>query len=470
MPALDPRTILLISGLLYITMPLVIFLALREQKNTMITHWVVGGEIFGLGIMLVGGRGQMPDWASYDLAHLCLFAGNLTRIHALRLEIHRASKPKTMMGLLAALFGIYLVARASDPQQLLSYYVSLFTLALTFGWISLLSRQLAGHSHLSSAHWMGHIYLLLTVIVCIRLLQVMSGHSLPGIMSQDVFSLAIPMAGMFAAVLGNTTYMGVYLERATRQQLRQAKEAARRSESMRLSNQIAQLDRQRSMGLIAMSLAHEISQPLSNIHMIAERAELSALKSQPADPARVKSIADILRNIQNATDIIERLRNYIKAKNSPRQNVNLTDLHHNVLSLLGDWLRTELVETHTDAPSTPVMAHVDPVQISQILVNLYRNGAQASAGQDQHQLHIRIAQEQNRAVLQVRDNGPGFSAAMLNNSAEPFLSAKTDGLGVGLTISRHIAQQHQGTLTLGNASEGGAVVTLSLPLAASDAT
>ena len=43
MPALDPRTILLISGLLYITMPLVIFLALREQKNTMITHWVVGG-------------------------------------------------------------------------------------------------------------------------------------------------------------------------------------------------------------------------------------------------------------------------------------------------------------------------------------------------------------------------------------------------------------------------------------------
>lgn len=465
MTFLDQRTVLFISGMLYLFMPMVVLLGLREQRNAMVTNWVAGGEIFGLGILLVAGRGFVPDWVSYDLAHLCLFAGNLVRVHALRLEIHGTRKPHAVVGLLAVLFGLYLTARATDLWQLHSYYVSLFTLALTFGWLGLLSRQLAQQSRLSSARWMGHLYLLLAAIICIRLLQVMLGHASPGIMSNDPFSMAMPLGGMFTAVLGNTIYMGVYLERAVRRQIEQAQESARLSENMRLSHQIAQLDRQRGIGLIATSLAHEISQPLTNIHMIAERAELDALKTQASDPMRVKSMTDIMHNVEHATAIVGRLRNYIKAKDSTHQRVDLIDIHHNVLQLLGDWLQSQGAQIHTELPASPVHVMADPVQISQILVNLYRNAVQASQGQDQHHLHIGIARADGLALLMVQDNGPGFNEAMLQDTPPTFFSAKADGLGVGLNISRNIAQQHQGHLTLANAPDGGAMVTLSLPAA-----
>ena len=465
MTFLDQRTVLFISGMLYLFMPMVVLLGLREQRNAMVANWVAGGEIFGLGILLVAGRGFVPDWVSYDLAHLCLFAGNLVRVHALRLEIHGTRKPHAVVGLLAVLFGLYLTARATDLWQLHSYYVSLFTLALTFGWLGLLSRQLAQQSRLSSARWMGHLYLLLAAIICIRLLQVMLGHASPGIMSNDPFSMAMPLGGMFTAVLGNTIYMGVYLERAVRRQIEQAQESARLSENMRLSNQIAQLDRQRGMGLIATSLAHEISQPLTNIHMIAERAELDALKTQASDPMRVRNMTDIMHNVEHATAIVGRLRNYIKAKDSTHQRVDLVDIHHNVLQLLGDWLQSQGAQIHAELPASPVHVMADPVQISQILVNLYRNAVQASAGQDQHHLRIAIGLTDGWAMLTVKDNGPGFPAAMLQGKSEPLFSAKADGLGVGLNISRNIAQQHQGHLTLANAPEGGAMATLSLPAA-----
>ncbi len=68
----DTRTAFLIAGLLYFLMPLVVWMALRTQKTTSIAQWCIGGELFGLGLLLISLRSQVPDWISYDLAALCM--------------------------------------------------------------------------------------------------------------------------------------------------------------------------------------------------------------------------------------------------------------------------------------------------------------------------------------------------------------------------------------------------------------
>jgi signal transduction histidine kinase len=82
------------------------------------------------------------------------------------------------------------------------------------------------------------------------------------------------------AIVGNIGFLGMFIERMNRETLESAKVQARQEEATRLSEQIAQLDRRRSVGEIAASLAHELSQPLTNIYLIADRMEMSLQQRQ----------------------------------------------------------------------------------------------------------------------------------------------------------------------------------------------
>jgi signal transduction histidine kinase len=86
--------------------------------------------------------------------------------------------------------------------------------------------------------------------------------------------------GVVTAIVSNIGFLGMHIERMNREALESAKVQARQEEATRLSEQIAQLDRRRSVGEIAASLAHELSQPLTNIYLIADRMELSLQQRQ----------------------------------------------------------------------------------------------------------------------------------------------------------------------------------------------
>ena len=105
----------------------------------------------------------------------------------------------------------------------------------------------------------------------------------------------------------------------------------------------------------------------------------------------------------------------------------------------------------------------DRVQLSQIVVNLYRNAMQAMATVDRRELVVDVRNEGAQVVLCMTDSGIGFSARALENMGTEFFTTKPEGLGVGIMISRSIAEQHGGTLTFVNAPQGGAVATLALP-------
>ena len=121
------------------------------------------------------------------------------------------------------------------------------------------------------------------------------------------------------------------------------------------------------------------------------------------------------------------------------------------------------VERQVPAVSPPVMA--DAVQIQQVLVNLLKNAAEALAQHDgQRTILIYVRFGKRQVTVRVADSGPGVAPEIQDALFEPFTTHKSDGLGLGLAISRTIVQAHGGTISIGESPLGGAALEFTLPL------
>jgi len=146
------------------------------------------------------------------------------------------------------------------------------------------------------------------------------------------------------------------------------------------------------------------------------------------------------------------------------QTLDLVQAHASVVQLLKDWMHSEHVVLDVQAPPTSLPVQGDAVQLAQVMMNLYRNAIEATAGQARRAVYARLYAHDGGAVLDIGDNGPGFSAESLAAPPDSFYTSKPEGLGMGLLISEQIARRHHGELTVRNAPSGGALVTLTLPL------
>ena len=106
-------------------------------------------------------------------------------------------------------------------------------------------------------------------------------------------------------------------------------------------------------------------------------------------------------------------------------------------------------------------ASFDTVQLEQALINLLKNARES--GSDADGIELSVARAAQGFAIEVRDRGPGFTMAALENALVPFYSTKETGTGLGLTLCREIIEAHGGRLRIANREGGGAVVSLWLP-------
>jgi C4-dicarboxylate-specific signal transduction histidine kinase len=333
--------------------------------------------------------------------------------------------------------------------------------AAVLAWLGLLARDIYRRDQSISAQWIFVCYLALAAVLVIRIPGVLLGVSEPTAMTQDPLSSLLIFLGVVTAIVGNIGFLGIHIERMNREALESAKVQARQEEATRLSEQIAQLDRRRSVGEIAASLAHELSQPLTNIYLIADRMELSLQQRQ--DDSLNKYFEDLNRNTQKAGDILGRIRTFIQSKHTHFERVELSQVITDVSALIHDLAYNESVDLQVSFPPQGLAVWADPVQLSQIFMNVLRNAIQATHGQPSRQLRIRVWRNGAMAHITLTDNGPGLPPEALSQAGTAFFTTKSEGLGVGLSISKSIAQQHGGSLSIGNSPKGGAVVELQLP-------
>jgi len=217
-------------------------------------------------------------------------------------------------------------------------------------------------------------------------------------------------------------------------------------------------------------IAHETNQPLAAFVTNGD-AGLRWLSREPPniDAARM-SVEKMIANARRASDVIARLRALARRSEAEHLPLDLNDAVEDTLLLV----QRELAERRValDLSIDPGMPAVlgDRVQLQQVIINLVMNGLQAMEGvAGSRRLRIATRRETSEAgetvVLEVTDSGTGFSTQDAGKLFNAFYSTKSNGMGMGLSISRSIVESHRGQISAAAGEQRGATFTVRLPLA-----
>ncbi len=234
-------------------------------------------------------------------------------------------------------------------------------------------------------------------------------------------------------------------------------EAERRFRAAR--EELAQANRLGSLGQITAGVAHEINQPVAAIRTFAENAE-TFLDRDQIGPVR-GNLAQIIDLTARIGSITAELRTFARRRTPARGAIGLGSVVDGALLILGERAR-EIVTV--DLP--PVMRDTrvagDRVRLEQIVVNLLQNALDAVEGVARPRILIAAAASGNDVTVTVGDNGRGVDPAIADQLFAPFVSAKPEGLGLGLAIARDIAREFGGELEIGTSALDGAAFLLKL--------
>lgn len=249
--------------------------------------------------------------------------------------------------------------------------------------------------------------------------------------------------------------------------LRPRKEAEARMNQLQAD--LLHLARVSAMDEMGAALAHELNQPLTAVMLYLQAIQRAAARAVEGGNCAdlVQGILDkAVKEAGRAGNIIQRMRHFVEKRDPERKLTDFNPLVDDALDLtmLGHKRGTRLIRQFSADLPAPA---IDAVQIQQIVVNLVRNALEATKEIADPVVTVRTSTRDGKLALDVEDNGPGIPADAMANLFKAFSTSKRTGLGLGLAISRTIAQNHGGDLTVDPGGGGrGACFSLLLPIPA----
>jgi C4-dicarboxylate-specific signal transduction histidine kinase len=236
---------------------------------------------------------------------------------------------------------------------------------------------------------------------------------------------------------------------------------------LRQRMELAHATRVSTMGQLAASLAHELTQPLGAILRNTEAAELFLQKETP-DLTEIRSILqDIREDDQRAGNVIERMSSLLKRRPVELKPLELAELIKDTLALVRSDAQARQVKINLEIPERPPTVRGDRVHIQQVLLILILNAmdamAKVTAERRTLTLNVRLLNKQFVQVA-VIDSGTGIPPERQPRVFEPFFTTKPEGMGMGLAIAQAIIEAHDGEIQAANNSGGGAVFKFTLAI------
>ena len=213
------------------------------------------------------------------------------------------------------------------------------------------------------------------------------------------------------------------------------------------------------------AVAHELNQPLTALMLYLQVAG-NRLDPDIGDNSAVVALIDkASREVQRASDILSRIQAFVSKREVETKVMSLKDIVDDGLELGTMGFTAPGAIITKDFPDGLPSVKADPVQIQQIVVNLIRNALQAVRGRARKRVMQSMRLERDYVEFIVEDTGAGLTPEQAENIFKPFISdGKSGGMGIGLSISRTIAQTHGGYLKAACGEMGkGAKFTLGLP-------
>lgn len=249
--------------------------------------------------------------------------------------------------------------------------------------------------------------------------------------------------------------IGVAIERAHLYEVAQR----RAVEIERSHRQLVQSEKLAATGRLAMSLAHEINNPLQAIqnclHLVLEFELEEDRRRYYLDMAR--------EEVERLSVLVQSMLDFYRPARSEQPTADVQTVIERVLALADQKLRNNQIELALDFPPDRAVAQIAPDQLGQVCLNLIMNSIEAMEDGGRLSIAAHANGEWIEAVF--ADNGPGIPAADLPHIFEPFYTTKSEGTGLGLAISFTIIERHGGTLQVASQPGAGATFTLRLPKA-----
>ncbi len=294
-----------------------------------------------------------------------------------------------------------------------------------------------------------------------------------GVLALEIMGFAILLAlAFYMASRKNAVRLALFQRESAELRLlnarlqREIAEREKVQETLAVAEQtLAQSSKLAALGEMSAAVSHELNQPLAAMKTYLAGARLLLRRNRPEEA---------LSSFQRIDDLIERmgaitrqLKSYARKSGDQLTPVNMSDALASALSMMEPQLKQRRIRITRALPDRAVMVMGDRVRIEQVMINLLRNAMDATQAVAEPEIDILLAAGET-ATLTVRDNGEGIKD--LENLFEPFYTTKKpgEGVGLGLAISSGIVNDLGGRLTARNASDGGAVFEVQLPILGND--
>ncbi len=243
----------------------------------------------------------------------------------------------------------------------------------------------------------------------------------------------------------------------------EARVEKRTAQLQRARDDLVQADKLSALGQMAAGISHELNQPLAAIRSFSENAQVFLARGQGEKASQnLGRIADLTGRMSR---IIKNLRAFSRKEGEPTGDVALGKVIEDTLEIAGARLRAENVTVNWQRPAQEIVALGGAVRLQQVVLNLISNAVDAMAETPTKRIEIGLHESRTHARIVLRDTGPGLEAE--EKIFEPFyttkIMGKTDGMGLGLSISYGIVQSFGGDIKGENHLDGGAVFTITLP-------
>ncbi|MFP3547111.1 sensor histidine kinase [Rhizobium sp. SIMBA_035] len=230
-------------------------------------------------------------------------------------------------------------------------------------------------------------------------------------------------------------------------------------------SELSYVTRVTSLGVLTASIAHEVNQPLAGMITNAETC-LRVLASNPPDLDIAKDTARrMIRDANRAAGVITRLWEMFSRKPPYLEDVNINEIAWEVIALISSDLQHAKTSLTTDFAEDLPSVTGARVQLQQVIMNLLRNSIEAmSTGGDRpRRIRLRTEWGPGEVRLYIDDTGIRFAPQEADRIYDAFYTTKPDGMGIGLSVSRSIIENHHGRLWAATNADHGATVGFSVP-------
>ncbi|HJQ40697.1 MAG TPA: ATP-binding protein, partial [Thermoanaerobaculia bacterium] len=230
------------------------------------------------------------------------------------------------------------------------------------------------------------------------------------------------------------------------------------TDRVRLERELQDKERLASLGLLAAGVAHEVNTPLTGI---SSYAQLLLAETSEDDP-KYRLLKKMEQQSFRASHLVNNLLDLIANRPRSRELVCVEDLIASTLALHDDLLKAKRVNLHV-SQIAPLQVRGNVHDLQQVLTNILLNARDAVA--EGGNIWISVADEDERVVIRIRDDGKGIPADMIGRIFEPLVTTKRGqgGTGLGLAISRRIITASDGDITVQSTPGSGAEFSISLP-------